>query len=89
MHPEGLPVVTSHVKYSHLTGFLWTLQEYGELPPFDLPSTLADISASRGVLGFSPRVGVEEGLREFVRWFKEYKLLRSRDQEAQRNRMLE
>ena len=58
------------------------LQEYRGLPEFDLPATLADISLSQQVLGYAPRVAVEEGLREFVHWFKEYMLLRRERKET-------
>ncbi len=34
-------------------------------------------------------MSVEQGVREFVRWFKEYKALRAKREEVQRNRPLE
>lgn len=54
-----------------------------------MASTLADISESRSVLGFNSRVSIEEGVKKFVKWFKEYKSLRARNEEEQRNRPLE
>ncbi len=37
--------------------------------PGDVPRTWADISRARDLLGYEPRVGIEEGLRRFVAWF--------------------
>ena len=37
--------------------------------PGDVPCTWADISRARQVLGYSPTVPIEEGLRRFVAWF--------------------
>ncbi len=37
--------------------------------PGDVPRTWADITQAREVLGFVPRVPIEEGLRRFVTWF--------------------
>jgi UDP-glucuronate 4-epimerase len=36
--------------------------------PGDVPETRADISAARDWLGWSPKVGIEEGIRRYVRW---------------------
>ncbi len=41
-------------------------------PPGEMRATLPDMSALRRDFGFEPRVGLEEGLAEFVRWFREY-----------------
>ena len=43
-----------------------------ELPvqPGDVPVTCADISKANRLLGFSPRVKIEEGIETFVRWHK-------------------
>ena len=37
--------------------------------PGDVRRHLGDASAARGVLGFKPRVGLEEGLSRTVRWY--------------------
>ncbi len=37
--------------------------------PGDVPRTWADISQARAVLGYDPKVPIEEGLRRFVAWF--------------------
>ena len=41
--------------------------------PGDVPQTFADISKARRLLGYDPRTDIEEGIRRFVRWFKEKK----------------
>jgi UDP-glucuronate 4-epimerase len=39
--------------------------------PGDVPQTYADISKARRLLGYDPRTQIEDGIRKFVRWFKE------------------
>jgi UDP-glucuronate 4-epimerase len=39
--------------------------------PGDVRLTDADLAHARRVLGFKPRVGIEEGLRKFVDWYEE------------------
>lgn len=39
--------------------------------PGDVRLTDADLAHAGRVLGFKPRVGIEEGLRNFVRWYQE------------------
>jgi len=38
----------------------------------DVPDTEADVSALVGDVGYRPRVAVEEGVADFVRWYREY-----------------
>lgn len=38
--------------------------------PGDVKRTFADISKAKSVLGYRPRVPIEEGLKEYVRWLK-------------------
>ncbi|HEX8154623.1 MAG TPA: NAD-dependent epimerase [Thermoanaerobaculia bacterium] len=38
----------------------------------DVPSTRADVSELEKAVGFRPRTSVEEGIRRFVAWYKEY-----------------
>jgi UDP-glucuronate 4-epimerase len=47
--------------------------EVEELPeqPGDVPITYADIAKARRLLGYDPRVGIEEGVQRFVSWFRE------------------
>jgi len=42
------------------------------LQPGDVPDTEADVSGLIAAVGYRPRVGVEEGVREFVRWYRSY-----------------
>jgi UDP-glucuronate 4-epimerase len=42
------------------------------LQPGDVPETCADISRAQRDLGFSPKTPVEEGLKEFIGWYKSY-----------------
>lgn len=46
--------------------------EYASEPPGEMRATLPDMSAMQRDFGFQPKVGLKEGLREFVRWFREY-----------------
>ena len=39
--------------------------------PGDVPLTCADISKARAVLGYHPRVKIEQGIPLFVEWFKQ------------------
>lgn len=39
------------------------------LPPGDTPATLADLSHSRRVLGYTPKVSLAEGIKRFIAWF--------------------
>ena len=46
--------------------------EFAPEPPGEMRATLPDMTAMRRDFGFEPRVGLEEGLAKFVRWFREY-----------------
>jgi UDP-glucuronate 4-epimerase len=39
--------------------------------PGDVPTTYADISKAKAEIGYNPRVGIEEGVERFVKWFVE------------------
>ena len=39
--------------------------------PGDVPATCADITKSRRVLGYDPRVALPEGIRRFVKWLRD------------------
>lgn len=39
--------------------------------PGDVPLTCADISKAQAVLGYRPRVKIEQGIPLFVEWFKQ------------------
>jgi UDP-glucuronate 4-epimerase len=47
-----------------------------EMPPQpgDVPITFADVSKAKTLWGWEPQVPIEEGIRRFVRWFKESRL---------------
>jgi UDP-glucuronate 4-epimerase len=47
------------------------------VPPGDVERTFADVSRAREVLGYEPRVDLDEGLRRFVAWYRETMLPRS------------
>lgn len=47
-------------------------REYAPMQPGDVPLTFADISRAREELGYSPKISFEEGIRNFVVWYREY-----------------
>lgn len=44
---------------------------YGEVMPGDVPITYADVTKARELLGFSPKVRIEEGVERYVKWYLE------------------
>ena len=42
------------------------------MQPGDVPSTFADIKHSTEKLGFKPKVKIEQGIKEFIAWYKDY-----------------
>ena len=44
--------------------------EWAPMPPGDVQRTCADLTKSRRVLGYDPRVPLEEGIASFVTWFR-------------------
>lgn len=42
------------------------------MQPGDVPITYADSSGLEQDYGFTPRIGIREGLRKFAEWYKEY-----------------
>ena len=42
------------------------------MQPGDVPETYADSAALEADYGFTPQIGIREGLRAFARWYKEY-----------------
>jgi UDP-glucuronate 4-epimerase len=42
------------------------------LQPGDVPMTYADISKAQKMIGFNPQVNIEDGIRNFVIWYKDY-----------------
>ncbi|MCL1982884.1 MAG: NAD-dependent epimerase [Clostridiales bacterium] len=47
-------------------------REYMPMQPGDVPATYADISDISRDVGFAPQTTVEQGIREFVKWYKGY-----------------
>ena len=42
------------------------------MQPGDVPVTYADSAALEKDFGFTPKIGIQEGLRKFAEWYKEY-----------------
>jgi UDP-glucuronate 4-epimerase len=42
------------------------------MQPGDVPATWADISKAQQNLGYSPKTSVQEGVKNFVAWYREY-----------------
>ncbi len=47
--------------------------KYTDRSPGDVPITIADISKAKTLMGFNPKVDIEEGVTRFVRWYLEDK----------------
>ncbi len=47
-------------------------KQYEPMQKGDLEKTWADIDRARAELGYTPSVGLQEGLTRFTRWFKDY-----------------
>ena len=47
-------------------------QELVGMQPGDVPVTYADSAALERDYGFTPRIGIREGLRAFCKWYKDY-----------------
>lgn len=48
------------------------VKEYYPMQPGDVYQTYADVSELMNDFGFKPDTSIEEGLNDFVKWFKEY-----------------
>ena len=72
------PVTTTKLvdRMEHALG-VQAIREVGPAQPGDVPATYADISQAREVLGWEPRVGLDEGLARFGAWLRP--LLRPRE----------
>jgi UDP-glucuronate 4-epimerase len=64
-----------------LTAFIETLERalgrsaiknFVPMQPGDVPATYADIEELRDAIGFAPSTPLEEGIRRYVAWFREY-----------------
>ncbi len=47
-------------------------KEYVGMQPGDVPATHADIKALEEAVGFRPRTSLEDGIRAFVDWYRDY-----------------
>ena len=47
-------------------------RELAGMQPGDVPVTYADTAALERDFGFTPRIGIREGLRRFCEWYREY-----------------
>ncbi len=45
--------------------------KYGDVMPGDVPITYADVTKAQRLLGFAPKVRIEEGVERYVKWFCE------------------
>lgn len=46
--------------------------EFLPLQQGDVPETSADITKAKKMLGYNPRVSIEEGVRRFIDWYKKF-----------------
>ena len=42
------------------------------MQPGDVETTFADVDALAGAVGFAPRTTIEDGIAQFVRWYRDY-----------------
>ena len=47
-------------------------KKFMDIQPGDVPESLADVSYAKEKLGYEPQVNVEEGVKRFVKWYREY-----------------
>jgi UDP-glucuronate 4-epimerase len=66
-HPVGLTDLIT--KLEEATGKK-ALQERLPDQPGDVPITWANIDKAKGLLGYSPKTSMEQGLRNFVAWYR-------------------
>jgi len=48
------------------------IRQFEDIQPGDVPATWADVDALRGAVGFAPATPVEEGVRRFVAWYRDF-----------------
>jgi UDP-glucuronate 4-epimerase len=48
------------------------IKEFLPLQPGDVPMTISDISTAAAAIGYSPTTPISEGVRLFVKWYREY-----------------
>jgi UDP-glucuronate 4-epimerase len=42
------------------------------MQPGDVPATFADVKDLKAEIGFEPKTPIEEGIKRFVTWYREY-----------------
>lgn len=47
-------------------------KEFLPMQPGDVPETYADVSGLEREIGFRPKTSIEEGIRRFVAWYRDY-----------------
>jgi len=70
-HHEPVELETFIATLERLLGRRAT-RDYRPMQPGDVPATFADIERARAAFGFAPRTSLEEGLRRFVAWYRDY-----------------
>jgi len=48
------------------------IRQFEDIQPGDVPATWADVDGLRDAVGFAPATPVEEGVRRFVAWYREF-----------------
>jgi UDP-glucuronate 4-epimerase len=48
------------------------IMEFLPMQPGDVPATYADIADLARDIGYHPRTSVQDGIREFVSWYRSY-----------------
>jgi UDP-glucuronate 4-epimerase len=48
------------------------IRQFEDIQPGDVPATWADVDALRDAVGFAPATPVEEGVRRFVAWYRDF-----------------
>ncbi|TNE48889.1 MAG: NAD-dependent epimerase [Deltaproteobacteria bacterium] len=43
-----------------------------DMQPGDVPSTFADVQALEDAVGYKPSTSIEDGIRRFIEWYREY-----------------
>lgn len=81
-HPLGYQIINlGHGHPVELMDFIKIIEKklgieakinYMPMQPGDVPATYADNSKAKKLLNFSPKVGVEEGVSNFIDWYKKY-----------------
>lgn len=74
-HPEKLSYFVEVLEKSLIEAHIInkpTVKEFLPMQPGDVYQTYADIDEMVRAFNFHPQVGLEEGLRRFVEWYKEY-----------------